>query len=145
RFESFHEIKRLLQNRHAVDSRDNYRSRQAHGITQTFHRAGRFALKDHTAADWFHPDDTNFLLHEFRQDKVAKTPKMSVHHVQGHLHRVEREVMFLGGLQHAEMNDRIFVPREPGEPDFARFVRGLESFDYAVLGEAAIGVFKTND
>src|SRR5437879_10120787 len=70
---------------------------------------------------------------------------MSVHDIQWHLYGVEMKAVFFGDIQHAQVNERIFVTRETYVTDFAGLFRLLHGFYCAAWGEDAVRVFSADD
>ena len=100
------------------------------------------AFEDDAAAHGFHAEHADALLDKFGQDLVFEAAEVRVHDVEGHLDGVETEVVLARQLEHAEVDDRVFVTREADEAAFARLLRFLQSFDGTARIESAVGVFQ---
>ena len=69
---------------------------------------------------------------------------MGVHDVEWHLHGVKVEFAGAGFIEHAQVNERIFVAGEADETDLARLLCFQHGFHGAAFGENAVGVFQTD-
>jgi hypothetical protein len=64
----------------------------------------RLALEDVPRTHRFHSEHPDLLLEQHGQDLVLKTAVMRVHHIQGHLHGIEPELMLRRRLKHVQMD-----------------------------------------
>ena len=62
---------------------------------------------------------------------------MRVHHIERHLHRIESKFMNRGGLQHFQMNSRIFMSRKPNEANLSALFGILHRVHRSALKDAS--------
>ena len=103
------------------------------------------AAEDRPAAERFHAQHPDLLLHEHGQDLVFEAAEVSIHHIQGHLHCIEVEFVFGGNFQHAEMNEWILMASETDVTHFAGLFRLLHGFHRAARSKDAVRVFHADD
>src|SRR6185369_15101185 len=70
-----------------------------------------------------HSEYANLIPDQLRQNLFCKTPVMSIHYVQRHLHGVEPEAVPRGNFQHVEMNSWILMTGESNEAEFSSLLR----------------------
>src|SRR5436309_10573555 len=116
-------MERLLEDLHRVAARDHDARGQVHRIVQALDRSHCLAGRDLTIPEGLHPEDSDPLLHEDRQDLLLEAFEVSVHHVQRHLDRVELEPMRRGRLEHPQMDRGTLVSCEADVPDPPRILR----------------------
>ena len=76
---------------------------------------------------------------------LLEAAEVRVHDVERHLHGVEAEAVLGRHLEHAQVDQRIFVAGEADEADLARLLRRQHGLHGAALGEDAVGVFQADD
>ncbi len=76
---------------------------------------------------------------------MLEAAKVCVHDIQGHLHSVEAELVIGGDFQHAQMNQRIFMPGKSDVANLAGLFCGLDCFHRSAFGEDAIRIFHPDD
>src|SRR5215469_16255844 len=95
-------------------------------------------------AQRLHAQDSDVSPYQDWQNFLFKTVVVRVHHVEGHLHGIERELMFGSGIEHFEMNLGTLVSRESDEADFAGFFRFENSFESSARSEDSVGISIAN-
>src|SRR4030095_460261 len=105
-------FKRLIQHLHAVDTSDHNRRREIQCVLQALYGSYGFRLKQNSVSHTLHSKYCNFVPYQFGQNLFFKTPVMSIHDIERHLHSVKSEAVARGELKHVEMNARIFVTGE---------------------------------
>ena len=93
----------------------------------------------------FIPSTPMPLADEPRQHDLAEAAVVRVHHVQRHLHRVEREAVRRGDGEHVQMDVRILVTGEADVAQLARLARLHERRVRAVFVEDAVRVVVAKD
>ena len=124
RLERARRLERLLEPLHAVDARDDDRRRQAQGVADTRSRS-RARSQDDAVGQALHAEHADVLLHELGQHQLLEAAVVRVHHVQRHLHRVEREPVLARDFERVQVDARILVA---GEADVAQLA-GLLRLD----------------
>src|SRR5256712_2077902 len=133
-------VQRLLEHRERVAAGDHDAGRQIHGIVEAFDGRHRAAHQDERIAHGLHPQHADTLLHQHRHDLLLEAVVMGIHHVQRHLHRIEREPVRPGGVEHPEMDGGTLVAGESDIPDLAGALRRRHCFQRAVGPEHALRI-----
>src|SRR6202041_2724298 len=132
----------LVQNLHAVDTRDDHGCRKAQGIMQALGRRYHFAFQEDSAAHTLHPQDSNLFLDQDGQDMMLEAAEVSVHHIQRHLDGIESKALILGLREHIEVNVRIFVTRKTDVANLSGLTRFEKRLHGAILRENLVRVVK---
>src|SRR5438094_2638358 len=138
-------MERLLEDLHRVAARDHDARGQVHRIVQALDRSHWLAGRDLTIPEGLHPEDSDPLLHEDRQDLLLEAFEVSVHHVQRHLDRVELEPMRRGRLEHPQMDRGTLVSCEADVPDPPRILRLEGRLNRTPLGEDSVRILHSDD
>src|SRR5947208_8188789 len=138
-------MERLLEALHRVAARDHDARRQVHRVMQALDRADGLAGRDLAIPEGLHPEDSDPLLHEDRQDLLLEALEVRVHHVQRHLDRVEPEPVLRGRLEHPEVNRGVLVSRETDIADPPRIPRLEGGLDRPALSEDPVRILPPND
>jgi hypothetical protein len=133
-------VESLLQDGHRVAAGDDHARRKIHRVIQTLGRRNGLALKDDVVAHRFHAKHPNTVLCQNREDSFFETVKVSIHHVERHLHRIEPEPVLRSRAQHLQMNLWTFVAGEADKTDLARFLSFDHSLHPASLSKNAVRV-----
>src|SRR5712691_7816594 len=139
------DVDRLLKDLHRIATRNHDARGQAHRIMQALDGAHRLAGRDLTIPEGLHPEDSDPVLHEDRQDLLLEALEVGVHHVQRHLNRVEPEPMLRGRLEHPQMNGGTLVSREADVADRSPVLRLKRRLDCAALGEDPVRILDPDD
>jgi len=75
---------------------------------------------------------------------MPETPKMRIHYIQGHLHRIEAEAVIGSNFQHVQMNLRIFMPSETDVANLSGFPGVEHGFVGPALCEDTIRIIEAN-
>src|SRR5579859_7357979 len=111
---------------------------------QTFHRGGGLAVENEFVAQRLHAEHSNSVLHQNRENFFLEAVEMSVHDIQGHLHRIEAELVREGSFQHFEMDVGTLVPGEADVADLSALLGFQNSFHPASGGKYAVGIAVAN-
>jgi hypothetical protein len=130
----------LLENLHAIDTGDDYRSRQVQGIVKALDRRHGVRLENDSVPHAFHAEHTDVLLHELGENQFFKAAVVGVHDVERHLHCVELEPALLCHFEHVEVDVRVLVSGEADVTELARFARLDERPVGAVVIENAVRI-----
>src|ERR1700761_4524591 len=75
---------------------------------------------------------------------MSEAAEVSVHDVDGHLHRVKMKIVRLGHLQHTQMNRWVLVSGETNVADFSGLFGGENRLVRSFWSEETIWIFETN-
>src|SRR5580765_437121 len=104
---------------------------------QTLHWCHCLAVQNQLVTHRLHAKYADLVFHEHRQHSFLETIEVGVHHVQRHLHGVEREAVSEGGLQHLQMDVGALVAGESNVAQLALFLRFDNGFHTTAFRENA--------
>ena len=138
-------LERLIENLHAVAAGDDDRRRQIQRVVQALDRRHGVRSQDDAVRHALHAEHADVLLHELGQDELLEAAEVRIHHVERHLHRVEREALLARHFEHVEMDVRILVPGEADVAELARLPRLEQRSVGALLVEDPVGILEADD
>src|SRR5215469_576097 len=94
---------------------------------------------------WLHCQDSDVLLQQNRKDLGFETVEVMVHDVQGHLDRIECEVMSSGSRQHFEVDLGALVAGKADMAYLASLLRLLDCLQGASGREDSVRIRIAND
>ena len=135
----------LIEDGGGVDAGDDDGDWLGEAVVKGFDGFDCFAVEDVVVAEGLHGEDADALFEGDGDDFFGEGAEVGVHDVDGHLDGVEVEAVFLGGLEHAEVDGGVLVAGEADVADLAGLFGEDGGFDGSVGGEDAVGVFHADD
>src|SRR2546422_588463 len=133
-------VQRLLEHRQRIAAGDHDAGRQVHGVVEALDGRHRTAHQNERIAHGLHPQHADVLLDQHGHDLLHEAVVMGIHHVQGHLHRVEPEPVRPGGVEHPQVDSGTLVTGEADVADLACTLRRQHRFQRAVRPEHALRI-----
>src|SRR5256712_4248503 len=130
----------LLEHRERVTARDHDARRHDHGIVEAFDGRHCAAHQDERIAHRLHPQHANVLRDQHGHHLLLEAVVMGIHHVQRHLHRIEREPVRPGGVEHPEMDGGTLVAGESDIADLPCALRRHHRLQRAVRPEHTLRI-----
>ena len=135
----------LVEDGHGVDAGDDDGDGEGEAVVEGLDGLDGVAFEDEGVAEGLHGEDADALLESDGDDVVGEGAEVGVHNVDGHLYGVEVDAVLVGHVDHAEVDDGVFVTGEADVAEFACLLGGESGFHGSARGEDAVGVFHADD
>src|SRR5208283_4590403 len=139
------QIQCLLQYRHRVTAGDHNAGRQTERVAQALDRRDLAALQNDGVAHRLHAEHTDVLLLQDGKHDFLEALIVSIHYVEGHLHRIELEIVLVGDLEHVLVNVWALVPSKADIAELSSCAGLHHNFHRTACRKNALGIVHADD